>query len=67
MKPDATTHDPSAEYCRDLVNSTNMKRVPLSKRLGIDERTLRRYMSGERPVPYPIQFALECLVLDPNG
>ncbi len=65
MKPDASTHDSSKEYCRDLVLSTGLTRVPLCKLIGIDERTLRRYMSGERKVPYPIQFALECLVLDP--
>ena len=65
MKPDASTHEQSAEYCRDLVNSTGMTRVPLCKLLGIDERSLRRYCSGEHKFPYSIQFMLECLVLEP--
>jgi len=65
MKPDASTHDATKEYCSDLVLSTGLTRATLCKQLGIDERTLRRYMSGERSFPYLVQFALECVVLDP--
>lgn len=66
MKPNSKEHNNSAEYCRDLVNSTKLTRPVLCKQyLGINERTLRRYMSGKRRFPYLVQFALECLVLDP--
>jgi len=65
MMPDASTHNPSPEYCRDLIDSTGMTRPVLAKKLGMDERTLRRYLSGERKFPYPIQFMLECIVLEP--
>lgn len=65
MKPDASSHDDTKEYCSDLVLSTGLTRAVLCKQLGIDERTLRRYMSGERRFPYLVQFALECVVLDP--
>ncbi len=65
MKPNASTHDPRPEYCRDLVNSTGMTRAALAKQLGMNDRTLRRYMAGERKFPYLVQLALESIVLEP--
>ncbi len=63
MKPDASTYDPRPEYFAELVKSTGMTRAALAERLGHDERTLRRWIAGERRFPYSVQFALECLVL----
>ncbi len=65
MKPDASTHDPSKEYFIDLVKSTGITREKLAIQLGMNDRTVRRYQSGERPVPYLVQFALESIVLEP--
>lgn len=65
MKPNAAEHNTDPEYCRDLVDSIKMRRLDVARTIGIDKRTLRRYMSGERKMPYPVQFALECLVLEP--
>lgn len=66
MKPDAKTQaNPSAAYTRDLVLSLPLTRVQVCQKIGIDDRTLRRYMADEVGTPYPIQFALECLVLEP--
>ncbi len=66
MKPDASTYNPDPQYFRDLVLSIPMTRVKLAARIGIHERTLRLYMSGTRRFKYPIQFALECIVLEPD-
>ena len=63
MKPDASTYDPRPEYLAELVKSTGMTRADLAKLLGYDERTLRRWLAGERQFPYTVQFALEVLVL----
>jgi len=64
MKPDASQYDPRPEYFRELVESTGMTQPALGDVLGCDERTIRRYLTGERQFPYSAQFALECLVLE---
>ena len=63
MKPNAKQYDPRPEYLAELVKSTGMTRAALANRLGYDERTLRKWLNGERQFPYSVQFALECLVL----
>lgn len=65
MTPNSNSHDSSAAFCRDLVNSIDMTHIEISKLLGINDRTLRRYMSGARKLPYLVQFALECLLFEP--
>jgi len=66
MKPDPSTNLNSPEYIRDLIVSIPKTREAICRdHLGIDVRTLRRYEHGQRKnIPYLIQFALECLVLD---
>lgn len=67
MKPDATQHDPTPEYMRYLVERTGLSQREVAKRIGIDDRSIRYYLShGEnrRVAPYPVQFALECLADD---
>lgn len=63
MKPDATTYDPRPEYLTELIRSTGMTQAAVAARIGVDERTIRRWLSGERTFPYTVQFAIECLVL----
>jgi len=65
MKPDYAAHNDSAQYATELIKSTGMTPPELKAVTGIDERTLRRYKSGERPFPYSIQFMLEAIVLEP--
>lgn len=63
MKPDASRYDPRPEYLAELIGSTGMTQAALAKRIGVDERTIRRWLSGERQFNYRDQFAIECLVL----
>ena len=41
-----------------------MTREKIAKAIGVDTRTLQRWMSGDRKIPYVAQFALECLLFD---
>ncbi len=63
MTPDASTYNPDPQYFADLVESTGLSQVALGKLLGVGERAIRRWISGDRKFPYTAQFALECLVL----
>ena len=65
MKPDARLHNQDPEYFAQLVRSTGLSQDALSKVIGHDPRSIRRWMKGERPFPYSVQFTLECLVLTP--
>jgi hypothetical protein len=65
MKPDARQHNQDPQYFTDLVRSAGLPVTRLAKVIGHDDRTIRRWMSGERPFPYSVQFTLECLVLMP--
>lgn len=63
MKPDASTYDPRPEYLAELIGSTGLTQAALAKRIGVDERTIRRWLTGQRQFNYRDQFAIECLVL----
>lgn len=65
MKPDAKLHNQDPEYFTQLVESTGLPVTRLAGVIGHDERTLRRWMKGERKFPYSAQFILEALVLTP--
>ncbi len=63
MKPDASRYDPRPEYLAELIGSTGLTQAALAARIGVDERTIRRWLSGQRQFNYRDQFAIECLVL----
>ena len=63
MTPDAEQYNPAPEYMSDLIDSTGLTQPVLAAKLGVDERTIRKWKHGERVAPYLAQFALECLVL----
>jgi DNA-binding transcriptional regulator YiaG len=65
MRPDARLHNQDPEYFRQLVESTGLSAVKLAPIMGHDERTIQRWMKGDRKYPYSAQFLLECLVLSP--
>ena len=65
MKPDARLHNQDPQYFTDLVTSTGLPVTKLATVIGHDERTIRRWMKGERKFPYSAQYTLECLVLLP--
>jgi transcriptional regulator with XRE-family HTH domain len=61
MTPDASRHDPRPEYVRALIERAGLSQREAARRIGISERVMRYYCSGEREPPYPVQFALESL------
>ena len=63
MKPDASQYDPRPEYLAELIDSTGLTQPAVGAILGVNERAIRYWLTGERQFPYSIQFALECLVL----
>lgn len=65
MKPNAEGYEPDSVYFLSLVQSTGLSQPRLGRVLGTNERTVRRWCTGETPAPYLAQFALECLVLNP--
>jgi len=64
MKPNADDYNPDPDYIRALVDSAGMTQPVLASKLGVTDRTVRKWISGDRVAPYLAQFALECLVLN---
>jgi hypothetical protein len=65
MKPDARMHNQDPKYFGQLVESTGLPVVKIAEIVGHDERTIRRWINGERKFPYSAQYIMECLVLMP--
>lgn len=63
MKPNAEQYNPDPDYMADLVNSTGLTRGELATLLGISDRYIRQWMSGDRKFSYMAQFCVECVVL----
>lgn len=57
------SHNPDPKYLRYLVETSCKSQRAAAKQIGISERAMRYYISGERTVPYCVQFALECLTI----
>ncbi len=65
--PDARRHRPDPAYLRQLLGIACLSQRRAAKLLGICERTMRYYCSGETRMPYAIQFALEVLAAYKSG
>lgn len=63
MKPNGLEYNPSPSYLAELIESTGLPRKKIAEVLDVDERTIRKWLSGDRQFPYTVQFALESLVL----
>ena len=62
MKPDPSKHRPyDTDYLRSLVEGAGLSQRAAARAVGINERTMRYYLSGDNPCPYSVQFALESL------
>jgi transcriptional regulator with XRE-family HTH domain len=59
--PDASRHNDSPAYLRQLIESTRLSQAEVAQVIGVDARTLRRHLLGETRISYPVQFAVECL------
>ena len=63
MQPDAKQKK-DVYYFRELVFKTGLTQGQIAKRIGVTERTLRNhYRFGP---PYLVQFAVECILYDPD-
>lgn len=63
IPPDAKFAKPlDVEYLRELLNHAELTQRGAAKVLGIHERQMRYYCSGDIPIPYTVQYALEMLV-----
>lgn len=61
MKPDPREHNPDPDYLRSLIEAAGLSQRGAAKAIGISERAMRYYLSGDRGCSYPVQFALESL------
>jgi hypothetical protein len=67
MRPDATNHNPRPEYLRALIDRSGLSQREAARRIGISDRAMRYHLADgtDRPAPYPVQFAIECLAARP--
>ena len=49
------------DYLRGLIMQTRFNDSQISKKLGLAEYELNRYLSGAQTVPYTVQYALESI------
>lgn len=63
MKPDFNLHNSDPKYLRSLIEGAGISQRQAAVSIGIAPRTIRNYLSGHRPIPYTVQFAIECLVV----
>lgn len=59
--PDAESYNPDPDYMRKLVEQSGLSQRRCAKRIGVDERTMRGWVLGERRFPYTAQYAMEQL------
>ncbi len=60
-RPDAARHNPDPSYVRALIEASGLSQRAAARQVGIAERTMRYYVSGEMPIPYAVQYCLEAL------
>jgi hypothetical protein len=60
-KPNAAKHNPDPDYVRKLLDRAGVSQREAARILGVTDRAMRYWCSGDQPIPYTAQFALECL------
>lgn len=50
---------------RELIESSGLSQREIARLLVIDERTLRRYLAGDLPIPKVVELAVTCLLNHP--
>lgn len=51
----------TAAELRKLLDAHGMTNRGTARELGINERTMRLYVAGERKIPGPVAIAVRCL------
>jgi hypothetical protein len=52
---------------RRLLESHELPQTVAARELGIDPRTMRRYIAGDLPVPKVVEYALQWLLQQRKG
>lgn len=70
MKPDSAKHNPDPDYLRALLEKAGLTQRAAAEAIGISPRLLRYYLTDRdgdyREAPYPVQYALERLTMEPE-
>lgn len=70
MKPDSTKHNPNPAYLRSLLEKASLTQRAVAEAIGISPRLLRYYLTDRdgdyREAPYPVQYAIERLMMEPE-
>lgn len=64
MKPNSEKHTHDPAYLRELIERAGLSQREAARRIGVSERMMRYYVSGDPNAPrapYPVQYALENL------
>ncbi len=61
MTPDVKHLNQDTDYLRGLIAKTGLSQREAATRLGVPIRQMRYYLNNDKPCPYTVQFALECL------
>lgn len=69
MNPNVANHNPDPDYLRSLIDKAGLSQRKTAHILGVSERMMRYYLvhtddPNYRPMPYTVQFAIECLAGD---
>ena len=59
--PNPKSYNPNPEYLRGLVERSGLSQRECARRIGLSDRAMRYYLSGERKPMYAVQYALEVL------
>lgn len=55
-----------AKELKMLLKAEGLSQRKLAKMLGLNERTVRRYVAGDLPMPKVVQLAVTC-IMDHDG
>jgi DNA-binding transcriptional regulator YiaG len=68
--PDAENYNPEPNEVRMLIEDCctkyNYSRNRLAQQIGVSDRTIRYWVSGDKSIPYTAQYALEVLSSEHN-
>jgi len=60
-KPDPSKLSTDPAYLRGLIEGAGLSQRAAARAIGVNERTMRDWLSGKHYWPYTAQFALEQL------
>lgn len=60
-KPNPDEYNPDPKYMRKLVERSGLSQVKCAAAIGVSQRTMRSWVSGEKQFPYSAQFTMEQL------